>query len=259
MAFDFELVRKLLDADRRALSPWGAEAELLPRITRVQGTFSNWHNIPFSALSVENAEGAISEQVAHYRQLNRSLEWTVYAHDAPADLRHRLARSGFEIGEREAILVLDTEQQPSWLQGISEHRVEPVKTGEQLSRFQAVAEAVFGVSHSAIVQELAAALAHGSAELMGYLGFDRGVGACVGRLYVNPRSCFAGLYGGGTLATHRGRGLYRAVVTERVRAALHFGARYIRVDALPTSQPILERLGFRELTHAWPCRLRRLR
>jgi hypothetical protein len=123
--FDFKLVLELLDADRRGVIPWGAEAELLPRITRVQGTFSNWHNIPFSELSVENADGAISEQLAHYRQLNRSVEWTVYAHDTPADLRHRLARSGFEIGEREAIMVLDAEQQPSWLRGSCEHRVEP--------------------------------------------------------------------------------------------------------------------------------------
>jgi GNAT superfamily N-acetyltransferase len=204
-------------------------------------------------------EQEITAQVAHYRGLNRSVEWTVYAHDVPTDLRHRLARRGFETGEREAIMVLDTEQRPAWLGGEAGHRVEQVKTPEQLSSFQAVAEEVFGGSHHTVVQELAAALAQESEELVGYLGFDAGVGACVGRLYVSPHSCFAGLYGGGTLPGHRGRGLYRAMVAERVLGALRFGARYVRVDALPTSQPILERLGFRELTHAWPCRLRRIR
>ncbi len=64
---------------------------------------------------------------------------------------------------------------------------------------------------------------------------------------------FGGLYGGGTLAAMRGRGFYRAVLTVRARDAITFGARYLIVDALPTSAPILGRLGFVKLTDTWPC------
>jgi hypothetical protein len=244
-----------LDAERRSVIPWGAEGELLPQVTRVRGVVSRWHTIAFSALTTEDAEEVIRAQVAHYRALGCSAEWTVYAHDSPADLRHRLARQGFEIGPREAILVLDTEQHPVWLTTPSPHRVERLVRPDQLARFASLAEEIFGGNRDTIVQELAAALAQGVDELVGYLGFDGETAVSVARLYVSPRSCFAGLYGGGTLEGHRGRGLYRAMVAERVAETMRRGARYIRVDALPTSQPILERLGFRELTHAWPCLL----
>jgi GNAT superfamily N-acetyltransferase len=249
-------VRQLLDAERRSVIPWGAEAELLPRVTRVRGLATVWHNIAFSALTSQDAEAEIRAQLAHYRALGCSAEWTVYAHDSPADLRHRLARHGFEIGPREAIMVLDTEQHPAWLATPSPHRIERLVKPDQLAQFASTAEEIFGGSRDLIVQELAAALDQGVDELVGYLGFDGERAVSVARLYVSPGSCFAGLYGGGTLEGHRGRGLYRAMVAARVTEAMRRGARYIRVDALPTSQPILERLGFRELTHAWPCLLR---
>jgi len=244
---------QLLDAERRSLIPWGAEGELLPRVTRVRGVAAVWHQIAFSALTAENAEDEIRAQVAHYRALGCSAEWTVYAHDGPADLRQRLARHGFEIGPREALMVLDTEQRPAWLATPSSHRVERVVRPDQLVPFASLAEEIFGGNRDSIVKELGAALAEGVDELVGYLGFDGETAVSVARLYVSPRGSFAGLYGGGTLEGHRGRGLYRALVAERVNEAMRRGARYIRVDALPTSQPILERLGFRELTHAWPC------
>ena len=52
-------------------------------------------------------------------------------------------------------------------------------------------------------------------------------------------------------------GLYRATVAARALDAINSGARYLIVDALPTSRPILERLGFVCLTYTWPCTLKR--
>ena len=222
----------------------------------MRGVPAGWHNIAFSALTADDAEQEIRAQVAHYRALGCSVEWTVYAHDGPTDLRHRLERHGFEIGPREAIMVLDTEQHPAWLATPSPHRVERLVSPDQLQQFQKLAEEIFVGNHDWVVKELALALEEGSEELVGYLGFDGETAASVGRLHVSPRSCLAGLYGGGTLERHRGRGLYLALVAERVTEAMRRGVRFVRVDALPTSQPILERLGFRELTHAWPCLLR---
>lgn len=75
----------------------------------------------------------------------------------------------------------------------------------------------------------------------------------MGRLYINSASAFAGLYGGATLAAYRGRGFYRTLVAARARDATAAGARYLRVDALPTSRPILERMGFFWIADTWPC------
>ena len=59
--------------------------------------------------------------------------------------------------------------------------------------------------------------------------------------------------GGGTVTSHRGHGHYRQLVAARAKDARAAGAKYLIVDALPTSRPILERLGFVHLTDTWPC------
>jgi Acetyltransferase (GNAT) family. len=55
-----------------------------------------------------------------------------------------------------------------------------------------------------------------------------------------------------TLPEFRGRGLYKATVARRAELARERGYRWLYVDALPTSRPILERLGFVALTTTTP-------
>jgi len=66
---------------------------------------------------------------------------------------------------------------------------------------------------------------------------------------------FAGLWGGGTTAEFRGRGIYRVLVGARADEAWRRGYRYLRVDARATSRPILERLGFVALARVVEWRL----
>ena len=55
-----------------------------------------------------------------------------------------------------------------------------------------------------------------------------------------------------TLPEFRGRGLYRATVAKRAELARDSGYRWLYSDALPTSRPILERLGFVAITTTTP-------
>ena len=245
----------LLDEERRSLFSAGVVGERLPALTRVHGLAGDWHQIAFSALGERDADRVIAEQVAHYRGMGTGVEWAAYAHDGPPDLVRRLERHGFEVGEREAVVVLDTRTRPAWLDGHGPHRVEPVRTPQQLAAFTQAAEQIFGTDQTPVTRELEARLAEGSTEHIAYLGYEGDAVASVARLYTHPSSAFGGLYGGGTLEGHRGRGLYRATVQRRAHDAQRAGARYLRVDALPTSQPILERLGFEVLTYVWPCLL----
>ncbi len=246
---------RALDEERRTPSSDGIAAEVLPYVTRVRGMAPEWHEVAFSSLAHADVDAVISEQVRHYLALSAEVEWKVYGHDFPPDLRHRLERHGFEIGERETVVVLDLHERPAWLSEPSGHRVVVVQTLEQLATFRAVTESVFGRSQELVATELASALSTGSSQHRAYIAYHGDVPASVGRLHTHPRGKFAGLYGGGTLAEHRGLGLYRASVAARARDALALGARYLTVDALPTSQPTLERLGFARLTETWPCRL----
>jgi ribosomal protein S18 acetylase RimI-like enzyme len=63
---------------------------------------------------------------------------------------------------------------------------------------------------------------------------------------------FATLWGGWTHPDWRGRGMYRAMVAYRARLAQARGFTLLQVDALDTSRPILERLGFVAVTTTTP-------
>lgn len=63
---------------------------------------------------------------------------------------------------------------------------------------------------------------------------------------------FASLWGGATLPTWRRRGIYTELVARRADEAAERGFRYLQVDALPESRPILERLGLRQVTTTTP-------
>jgi hypothetical protein len=248
-----EIIRAL-DEVRRNVGDSAASAEILPATTRLRGRASDWHQVAFSALTDATADAVIAGEVAHYRALKSEVEWTVYGHDLPADLLSRLERHGFHAGPREVVLVLDLARLPAWVLEPPSVRVERVTTDQLLDEFGRVSEGAFErKKDQGILLELSAALRAGSEEQLGYLAFDADRAVSVGRLNTTPASPFGGLYGGGTLPSHRGRGFYRATVAARARDAARLGARYLRVDALPTSQPILERLGFLRVTETLPC------
>ena len=73
-----------------------------------------------------------------------------------------------------------------------------------------------------------------------------------GRVEFSDGTDFASLWGGGTLQSWRGRGIFRSLVAYRADLARARGFRYLQVDATPESRPILKRLGFVELASTTP-------
>ncbi|WP_326680851.1 GNAT family N-acetyltransferase [Streptomyces sp. NBC_01237] len=66
---------------------------------------------------------------------------------------------------------------------------------------------------------------------------------------------FASLWSTSTLPAWRGRGLYRLLVGHRAALAARRGHRYLYVEALPASRPILTRLGMAVASTQTPYRL----
>ena len=226
---------------------------MLPRVTRWRSGDGSHHAVIFSSLDEDCADVVIDEQIAHYRELASEFEWKLYAHDKPDDLLSRLRRRGFEIGPREAFMVFDLSNRAEWIHDSVDPAVIRVEREDQIADYRRVAEAVFDKDYAFTYGELAEAIRAGSTDHVGYIAYDGREPVSVGRLYTHPQSWFAGLYGGGTLSSHRGKGFYRAVVAARARDAIAAGSKYLTVDALPTSRPILERMGFQWLTDTWPC------
>lgn len=250
---DLNAIRRRLDEERRTLLQGADAIDVRPLVTRAASKAWDQYWIAYSSLHESNADGAIAEEVEHHRALGQSFEWKLYAHDRPVDLIDRLRRRGFEIGPREAVLVLDLADAPAWVDAKPTHDVIRLERVEQVETYRAVAQEAFGKDYAMTAGQLADAIRANDSGHLGYVGFCDGEPASIGRLYTHPASHFGGLYGGATLARFRGRGLYRAVVAARARDARELGARYLQVDALPTSRPILERLGFVHLTDTWPC------
>lgn len=254
---DLEHIRHQLDSERRTGVLDGGIVEQLPLITRARSDDRSRYCVCFSALSDINADRHIADQVDFFRSKSGEVEWKVYAHDEPSDLLSRLERHGFDVGPCEAVLVLDLQAPPSWVAQPSTHRVERVNSLDQVRLFRELAEQIFAGDWSGTAGELELAIQSASTNHLAYIAFDGDAPAAIGRLLTQSTSVFGGLYGGATLAAHRGRGLYRALVAARAVNAAQLGARYLLVDALTTSRPILESLGFDHLTDTWPCTLQK--
>jgi len=179
-------------------------------------------------------EGDVEALVARLRELPGHVEWKYYAHDEPADLPERLLAAGLVPEDEETLLVADVEAIPPPPPEL-DLRSEPAE-------FEALALSVFGRGSATGFPATSRAV----------VAYVDGRPASAGRVDLEPDSDFAGLFGGATLPEFRGRGLYRATVAKRAELARERGYRWLYVDALPTSRPILERLGFVALTTTTP-------
>lgn len=230
----------------------GQVTEVLPHVTRMSAIDGKWHNVTSPSLTAADAEETIAAEIEYHRRRGASFEWKVYSHDPLTDLRDRLERHGFSIGPLEAVLLFDLANPPAWVADDGGVTVRRVETMDDVETYGRVSAAVFGEKFR-FESELADGVRTGSTQIRGYIAYAGEDPVSMGRLYTHPHSWFGGLYGGGTIAAHRGRGFYRALVAARARDAIASGTKYLLVDALPTSRPILQRLGFERVTDTWAC------
>lgn len=246
-----EVVAAFRNEARNVLWP-GESLDRASEVTRRSSVNGQMNFITAFALDESNADAAIESEMEHFAGLGQSFEWKVFSFDRPFDLLDRLMAKGFTIGEREAVLVFDLSEGVDVLAGDFKCSVERVKTLEQVAAFRKVAEEVFGKDYSFTANQIAEGVTAGRRGHDGYVATIDGEPVAVGRLYTNPESAFAGLYGGGTRNAFRGQGCYRATVAARAQDALDRGAKFLQVDALPTSLPILLKLGFVKIADTWP-------
>jgi GNAT superfamily N-acetyltransferase len=188
----------------------------------------------------------VAGAVARLRTLPGHAEWKLYGHD-PTDLPEQLRALGLEPEPEEAVMVAETDALPA-----TDADVRVADTPELIAAFDGLAERAFGHPAPGVARELSKALAEETPSMLAVLAYADGEPVSTGRVDFNASSEFAGLYGGSTLPDYRGRGLYRATVAKRAELARGRGYRFVYVDALPTSRPILERVGFRQLTTTTP-------
>jgi GNAT superfamily N-acetyltransferase len=176
-------------------------------------------------------DGDVEPLVARLRELDGHREWKYYSHDGP-ELRERLVAAGLVPEDQETVVLAEAAS------------VEPPPPDVELriatDEFVDLAATVFRDRFDLPDKAVAVvAVVDDKAVSGGRVDFEEDVE-------------FAGLFGGITLPEYRGRGLYRATVAKRAELARERGYRWLYSDALPTSRPILERLGFVPMTTTTP-------
>ena len=123
----------------------------------------------------------------------------------------------------------------------------PVVDGRGVEALVRVHDQVFGEDHSRLGRTCSRGLTREPRTVAAVLAMAGRHPIAAGRMEFHPGTEFASLWGGGTLAEWRGRGVFRSLVAYRAALAAARGVSLPEVDASADSRPILRRLGFVEL------------
>jgi hypothetical protein len=227
----------------------GVKHERVGRILRVCGPFNR---ILYSDLTSADADAAIAEQAAFFRTMNAEVEWKVYGHDLPADLGERLRAAGFKPDEAETLMAFDLSN-PLPINAQAGIEIRRVVDAAGLQDVIVVSNAAFGCDHGWMMQTFGPRVTDPTLSL--HVAYSGASPVSAARMELPPGRSFASLWGGGTIPSHRGLGIYRELTAIRTRTAHERGYRFLTVDAQESSRPILERLGFMPLTSVTGWRL----
>jgi GNAT superfamily N-acetyltransferase len=223
-------------------------------VTRIQFTASGFVAAPSdTGLRGEALDALIVRQRDHFAALGMPVEWKTYAYDQPDDLPQRLIEAGFAPDERETLVVAEASALSGLATEVPGVTIRETSSDDDFEAIGRLHTEVWEDDWGWIVDDL-----RDRAHRLGPDGIRILVAEADGRvvsaawLVMRPGTPFAGLWGGSTLASHRGRGIYRGLVSRRAAIAQEAGYRYLQVDASDMSRPILERLGFDVLTTTTP-------
>jgi GNAT superfamily N-acetyltransferase len=238
---------------RGADYPGYSRVEAGKTIRMLNGEAGGHNCLIYSRLSADDADGAIEAELDWFRGLGRGFEWKLYSHDNPPDLKERLARHGFSIGEDEAIMALELAGLPAALAADHPHDVRKVGEGASFADYAAVDAIAWPENHESYIREIEATLRDSPERMSAWVAYVEGKPVCAARVDFPEASPFASLWGGTTLEPYRKRGIYTAMLSARAKEAIGRGYRFLTIDASPMSRPIVERQGFRLLSVSNPC------
>ncbi len=202
----------------------------------------------------EDPDTVIAAQREFFAGRGQRVEWKSYSYDPPADLAARLAAAGF-VGEGvEALLLGELAVLARLPDAVPDGLRLRATTAEDLAAVATLQDEVWGPGSAWVTgkhfEELAAEPEHMHGCLVERV--SDGVVVTASWVRMTPGTDFCGFWGGATLPGFRRQGLYRAAVGHRARLALARGYRYLRVDALPSSRPILCALGLHQVATTTP-------
>lgn len=231
-----------------------ARREVTPHVVRYMSLNDDNSYLLYSALTDANADAVIQAELAYFQQFGKEFEWKLYDHDQPTDLKQRLEKFGFTIGEVETFFALEIESAPAFLLAEPAVPVTRITDAAKIPEIMTVQQAVWPEDdYSVFIPLLQHDLETHPDLLSMYAVYMDGKPVSSAWTYFQKGKSFAGIFGGATLPDYRKRGIYTALVAARVQEAKQRGVRFLTIDASPMSGPIVEKLGFQFLDYTYPC------
>jgi hypothetical protein len=240
---DPALLQEVLVCPRRAFAPMPA----LRVVERPgwQQLVAPWlkdgglNGVSLSVLDAREADAVIDATIAEYRALGVRFRWSVHPGSAPDDLAERLATRGLEPQVVVGMARL-TEDVPA----AARVGVEVIEVGrERVDEFTRVAARAWACAPGPFGAVIRASVEQPEPSVGLYLASLDGEPVAAAACHFFPRSAY--LFGGVVSSQARGRGLYRALVHARLRAAAARGIGLATTQALEqTSAPLLAHMGF---------------
>ena len=237
-----ELLHEVLVAPRAALVPV-ADTRVIERpgwwqVVTPSFAQGGMNDVACTELSEADADRVIDETIDSYVRLGIRFRWKVGPEVKPADLADRLARRGLKRSEGLA-MARAAAGAPEADPALS---VEEVSLAS-LDDFNGVMAAGWGVDAAPFAALHRRMVVDPARRNHLFLARIDGTPAATATYAACGRSAY--LMGGVVLPAFRGRGLYRALVSARLRHAAARGLPLATTHAMAeTSAPILARLGF---------------
>ncbi|MGH3379211.1 MAG: GNAT family N-acetyltransferase [Actinoallomurus sp.] len=194
----------------------------------------------------------IRRQRDNFAARGEAVEWKVRGHDQPTDLADRLRAVGFVAEEQETVMIglaREMAKEPALPTGV---RLRQVTADADMHRIAAMESTVWGQDCSWLARDLIGRIAAAPAEIAVMVAEADGEIVSAAWLVSLTGIESAGLWGGSTLPTWQGQGIYRALVAARAQLAATRGVEFLQADASDESAPILRRLGFQAVTTITP-------
>ncbi|QIS04246.1 GNAT family N-acetyltransferase [Nocardia brasiliensis] len=234
-----------LDAERRTAGERDETGDVVREWSRDRSEC----RISYVYETSDDPTALVAREVAAADRAGYELEWKTYEHDAVPGLERALEQAGFEPEPVESVLVrVDPPDDPVALADDRRIRVADSAADELAD----VAEILRATGRSHVERQIEQLRAQLDGSVFVHIAYLGDVPASCGRLHFGATPGLAELAGGRSKPEFRRRGLYTDLVNSRLAQSFSAGRGHVYVDALPTSEPILRRLGFRLVTRTRP-------
>lgn len=233
--------------ERQQFTAHSGEKIDTPELVRVVSPDHYGSYIAHFSLTAENAPSVIEREKAYFSHLGKSFEWKVYGTDAPANIESLLLANGLEKADSESFMVLELANRVA--KYVADGEVTEVDDEQGIRDAIKVQEQVWGGNFDWQYNYLLNLKRTAPSEVSIYVVYRDGVPVTSAWVTYNGDSPFAGIWGGSTIESQRGKGYYSLLLNKRIADAKSRGKQYLIIDASPMSRPIVEKYGFKFITH----------